>query len=55
MKLLDEIAAQQLQAISDRLWTEAKGSRTPFNGLGSFWDDAVPTQDESQGSLLDNL
>lgn len=38
-KLLDEFATLQLQAISDRLWTEATGKRTPISGLGTFWDD----------------
>ncbi len=38
-KLLDEFTTQQLQAISDRLWTEATGKRTPIAGLGTFWDD----------------
>jgi len=34
--------------VSDRLWTEATGSRTPVGGLGTFWDDApkaVPSFD----------
>ena len=38
-RLLNELTTLQLQAISDRLWTEATGKRTPFDGLGSFWDD----------------
>ncbi len=38
-RLLDEFTALQLQAISDRLWTEATGKRTPISGLGTFWDD----------------
>jgi hypothetical protein len=38
-RLLDEFATLQLQAISDRLWTEATGNRTPISGLGTFWDD----------------
>ena len=36
---LDAMARMQLQAISDRLWTEATGKRTPIDGLGTFWDD----------------
>ena len=47
-KILDEVATVQLQAISDRLWTEATGKRTPMGGLGTFWDDpgnAVDTID----------
>ena len=38
-RLLDELATVQLQAISDHLWTEATGKRTPISGLGTFWDD----------------
>ena len=38
-RLLDEFTTLQLQAISDRLWTEATGKRTPISGLGTFWDD----------------
>ncbi|MCK5356063.1 MAG: hypothetical protein KAJ63_13175, partial [Methyloprofundus sp.] len=35
-RLLEEFTTLQLQAISDRLWTEATGKRTPSNGLGTF-------------------
>lgn len=38
-RLLDEFTTLQLQAISDRLWTEATGKRTPLSALGTFWDD----------------
>jgi hypothetical protein len=38
-KILNEIARLQIQAISDRLWTEATGKRTPIGKLGKFWDD----------------
>lgn len=38
-RLLNEFTTLQLQAVSDRLWTEATGKRTPFDGLGTFWDD----------------
>ncbi len=38
-KSLNQISNLQLQAISDRLWTQATGSRTPIGKLGSFWDD----------------
>ena len=41
-KMLDIISTQQILAVSDRLWTEATGSRTPINGLGTFWDDSAP-------------
>jgi hypothetical protein len=35
---LDKVATIQLQAVSDILWTEATGKRTPIGGLGTFWD-----------------
>jgi hypothetical protein len=38
-RLLNEFTTLQLQAISDRLWTEATGKRTPISGLGTFWND----------------
>ena len=43
--LLDIVATQQVLAVSDRLWTEATGSRTPIGGLGTFWDDASPAEE----------
>jgi hypothetical protein len=42
---LDIVATQQILAVSDRLWTEATGSRTPIGGLGTFWDDASPAEE----------
>lgn len=39
LKLLDEMASLNLMAISDRMWTEAQGSRTPMGAFGTFWDD----------------
>ncbi len=39
----DEITTVQLQAISDYMWTEKTGKRTPTGGLGSFWDDPKNT------------
>jgi hypothetical protein len=43
--MLDVIATRQILAISDRLWTEATGSRTPIGGLGTFWDDTSISED----------
>ncbi len=40
-KLLNQVSTIQIQQISDRLWTEATGKRTPIGKLGSFWDDPV--------------
>lgn len=42
-RMLDAIANSIILGLSDRLWTQATGKRTPFGGLGTFWDDA-PTQ-----------
>jgi len=38
-RLLDAIAEVQMTNISDRLWTQNTGSRTPVNSLGKFWDE----------------
>lgn len=38
-RLIDGIALQTVQNLSDRYWTENTGSRTPIGGLGKFWDD----------------
>jgi len=34
---LDKVVTIQLTAISDVMWTEATGIRTPVGGLGTFW------------------
>ena len=39
-KILNQISKLQIQAISDRLWTEATGKRTPLGRMGFFWDDS---------------
>ncbi|MGR9044186.1 MAG: hypothetical protein ACU83N_02750 [Gammaproteobacteria bacterium] len=36
---LDTVATAKLLAMSDYMWTEATGKRTPVGGLGTFWDD----------------
>lgn len=38
-RLVDSIAEAQMIIISDRMWTQNTGSRTPINSLGKFWDD----------------
>ena len=43
-RMLDTIAAQLIEGISDRLWTENTGRRTPFDSLGTFWDDSRSRQ-----------
>lgn len=52
-QLIDLQAEQQVLALSDRLWTEATGHRTPHGQLGTFWDDAAP--EVEGGELLDGL
>ena len=39
-KILNQISKLQIQSISDRLWTEATGRRTPLGRMGFFWDDS---------------
>ena len=43
MRLLDEMATRGIRLISDKMWTEHTGQRTPFNQLGTFWDDKMKT------------
>lgn len=38
-RLLDAMATAQIKAISDVMWTEAKGHRTPTGKFGKFWDE----------------
>jgi len=40
-RLIDAIAESQIQNISDRMWTQNTGTRTPIASLGKFWDDKV--------------
>lgn len=43
-RLLDRIAEDVIVGLSDRIWTEATGVRTPMGGLGSFPDDPAPAR-----------
>ena len=52
-RLLDVVATQQILAVSDRLWTEATGSRTPVGEFGTFWDDKA--EEDDLGISLDDL
>lgn len=38
-RFVDAMASNMLVGISDRLWVENTGSRTPMGQFGSFWDD----------------
>jgi hypothetical protein len=42
-KMVDRLATHQILALSDQLWMENTGHRTPMGGLGTFWDDKAPT------------
>lgn len=45
-KLLDGMAGQMVQAISDRYWTENTGVRTADDGFSRFWDDKGTSADD---------
>ncbi len=45
-KLLDETATGYIWFMSDRLWTEAMGHRTPAGSLGTFWDAVQEKADD---------
>ncbi len=51
-RLLDLNATLQVQVLSDRMWTEATGHRTPIGALGTFWDDEAGEVDDG---LLEGL
>ncbi|HET8706950.1 MAG TPA: hypothetical protein VFM46_11680 [Pseudomonadales bacterium] len=51
LKLMDEMATRGIKLISDKMWTQATGQRTPFNSLGTFWDDKT----ESKALDIDQL
>lgn len=38
-RILDTIAGDVMLSVSDRMWSEAVGHRTPMGALGTFWDD----------------
>lgn len=46
--LVDQLATHNILAISDKLWMENTGHRTPMGGLGTFWDDEAP-----KGEVID--
>lgn len=45
LNLLDDMASRGLLLISDKLWTEHTGQRTPFGKFGTFWDDKIISDD----------
>lgn len=38
-RMVDVMATDMLTLVSDRLWTEAVGYRTPVGSFGKFWDE----------------
>ncbi|MBL4866083.1 MAG: hypothetical protein JKY67_06885 [Pseudomonadales bacterium] len=44
LNLLDEMATRGIRLISDKLWTQHTGQRTPYGRLGTFWDDTPVVQ-----------
>ena len=38
-KIMDKMATRTIKLVSDKLWTQATGQRTPYGKLGTFWDD----------------
>lgn len=53
-RMLDILAGDLLLEISDRMWTENTGHRTPIGAYGTFWDDKKKTEKLDQ-ELLDDL
>lgn len=51
-RLLDANATRLILHMSDVLWTQAMGHRTPHQGLGSFWESP---DDEGDDDLLEGL
>ncbi|RMF19919.1 MAG: hypothetical protein D6758_00655 [Gammaproteobacteria bacterium] len=53
-RFVDELATSLLLAISDEMWTEATGHRTPAGAFGTFWDDqkAPPAETVDLDDLL---
>jgi hypothetical protein len=53
-RMMDVMAADLLMELSDRLWTNATGTRTPIGAYGTFWDDKKEEIKLDQ-NLLDEL
>lgn len=46
-RMLDAMAHTMILGLSDRMWTEATGKRTPSGGLGTFWDEGSSSSNDS--------
>lgn len=51
-RFVDAMATDMIVAVSDRLWVENTGHRTPMGQLGTFWDDQ---REEVETMDLDDL
>ncbi len=51
-RFVDAMATNMIVALSDRLWVEHTGHRTPLGQLGTFWDDP---REEVETMNLDDL
>ncbi len=49
--MMDTIAGVLVTGLSDLMWTENTGKRTPIGALGTFWDD----EPEESGVDIDDL
>lgn len=52
-RMVDAMATDMLTLVSDRLWTEAVGHRTPVGSFGKFWDEK--TQAKKVDVNIDDL
>jgi len=52
-RLLDAAATEAITRVSDRMWVEATGHRTPVGQLGAFWDENAA--DDIETVDLDDL
>lgn len=43
--ILDTMSDDMILQISDRMWTEATGKRTPLGAVGTFWDEKPKSAD----------
>jgi hypothetical protein len=50
-RLLDAIAQAQMINVSDRMWTQNTGTRTPIGSLGKFWDEKAGTDIDADSFL----
>jgi len=53
-RMVDMLGADQLLQMSDRMWMQATGTRTPVGAYGTFWDDKKADVKLDQ-KLIDDL